>query len=801
MAISNIPKVVVKYYLNRYPPRVRLTQFNFLTRWSWMLPILEEIKPELFPPKPGEEAPPEAEEIPAIAPPGLIPAASPYKQYRCRLGDPLNCTEPLAVMGRETKDCRICGFPATIAEKTEIFGRRGTYRVVRCLGRRGRGRLYDVVQTGTEQPMVLKEYLLPRRYFNAEEMRQRQEAFIQLAGVALADGRSQDFRVIVPWEAIADDREERCYLVTPSLDAKPTLNQVLAVTGALSAPQVHQILNQVLQTLEFLHQQKYSLPMGQVQTGLLHGNLTLDSLLVVKQKNTTENEQESWKKYGIENGDFIYLSDLLLWERLFEPYHSQVPDGSVAQDLMAIGQIAFSLLMGKTVNDEGQPLNPKDDHHWQGVYPPLRNYVRRLLELDLPFETATDARKALLKLPNLAWEDQLAGDAEVLTPKKPFPKALAALIMALLLAAFGKLAMVLLVKPAPAAQQAPPICCMKEVGGMPAGEFTYTAVEDGIWSKFLQQTGLAGVPGSQKLKEYLATTQPQLKLNYQPVDSVRTAIARVRSGKAAFAVIPLARELPDDLAYDEIAFDALAVFVNFSYSEREKGLPTALNGQLTLKQLRQIYMGEIQDWQAISNSHLPIKRYAPLENESINLFEQKVLSDPRAIALFRQQTASPKDDPDEADTFIRDPDLPDTKIEQLPTMDLLRASIQDFELKQTGGIGIAPFSQVFGQCSVYPLALSKDRKPPVQALVLKKNGKAIDPAVDLCDRKGSYTLVPDLVRTGRYPLGYAIAIIYTRDNSRAPVGEKFAEMLKSTEGQTLLGEFGLIPLQDKPKSP
>ncbi|NJR40381.1 MAG: hypothetical protein HC781_18095 [Leptolyngbyaceae cyanobacterium CSU_1_4] len=175
MAISNVPKVVVKYYLQRYPVRIRLTQFNFLSRWAWMSPILAEIKPELFPPKPEDEVVPEVVEEAAIAPPGVVFAASPYPQYRCTLGDPLNCREPLATMERATKDCRICSFPATLAEKAEIWGRRGTYRVVRCLGRRGVGRLYEAIQLGTEQPMVIKEFLLPRRYFNTEEMRQRQE--------------------------------------------------------------------------------------------------------------------------------------------------------------------------------------------------------------------------------------------------------------------------------------------------------------------------------------------------------------------------------------------------------------------------------------------------------------------------------------------------------------------------------------------------------------------------------------------------------------------------------------------------
>jgi PBP superfamily domain len=778
MAISNIPKVVVKYYLRRYPIRVRLSQFNLLARWAWMSPILAEIKPELFPPQPEDEAPPEVEESAAIALPGVFLAPSPYKQYRCRLGDPLNCKEPLATMERETKDCRICAFPATLAEKAEIWGRRGTYRVVKCVGRRGIGRLYEAVQVGTEQPMVIKEFLLPRRYFNTEEMRQRQEAFTSLAGVALADGRSQDFRLIAPWEAIADDREERCYLVTPPQDASPTLNSVLSNGGAMSTEQVRLVLNQVLQTLEFLHQQKYSLPMGQVQTGLVHGNLNLDSLVVIRGKGN-----EGWE---LGTGDFIYLCDLLLWERLFEPFHPEVVNGSVAQDLTALGQIAFYLLVGKTLDDNGQALRPKDDALWKSVYLPLKKYIFRLLELDLPFENATDARKALLQMPLDPIVDQFAPDAEAEAKPKQLNKILKAMIVALLLAAFGKLAFALLVKPAPAAEAAPPICCLKDVGGVPVGEYNYTAVENGLWDKFAQQTGLAGVPENQKLKDYLATSQPKLKLNYHPVDSVKAAIAKVRSGKAAFAIIPLIKELPDDLTYQEVAHDALAVFVNFSYSERNQGLPVALNGQLTLKQLQEIYTRKVTDWKTFGNTSLPIKLYAPLDAESINLFEQKVLADPKAIATFRELLPAPELDNAK---FTKTSNL----IEQLPTLEMLRTSIQDFELNQTGGIGFAPFSQVFGQCSVYPLALGNKPQQSVQALTMD-DGKAISPTVDLCDRKGSYAMLPELVRNRQYPLSYSIAIVYTRDNSRSPVGEKFAEMMKSTEGQKLLSQFGLMPL-------
>jgi ABC-type phosphate transport system substrate-binding protein len=65
----------------------------------------------------------------------------------------------------------------------------------------------------------------------------------------------------------------------------------------------------------------------------------------------------------------------------------------------------------------------------------------------------------------------------------------------------------------------------------------------------------------------------------------------------------------------------------------------------------------------------------------------------------------------------------------------------------------------------------------------------------LCNDKGSYQPNTEALISQRYPLAYPLTIVYPRDNRRPPVGEKFAEMLKTTEAQRLLAEAGLIPLQ------
>jgi ABC-type phosphate transport system substrate-binding protein len=126
---------------------------------------------------------------------------------------------------------------------------------------------------------------------------------------------------------------------------------------------------------------------------------------------------------------------------------------------------------------------------------------------------------------------------------------------------------------------------------------------------------------------------------------------------------------------------------------------------------------------------------------------------------------------------------------------MLQKVLQDFESPEgLGSVGFSPLSQIFGQCSIYPLAVQAKGKKAVQALVLDK-AQPIEPSTDLCDRKGSYYPDVKAFQTGQYPLAYSLAVVYPRDNSLPPAGEKFAQLLRTSEGQRLLYETGLVPLR------
>ena len=224
-----------------------------------------------------------------------------------------------------------------------------------------------------------------------------------------------------------------------------------------------------------------------------------------------------------------------------------------------------------------------------------------------------------------------------------------------------------------------------------------------------------------------------------------------------------------------------------------QGLPQALSGRLTFEQLRQLYTGQITNWRQLGGPDLPVQLYVPSEPDMVAIFEDRVLQDPLAIAAFRQLVELQTTQSPQITTTTDEPPL--TPVRILRTFDSLRAVIQDFEEGAIGSIGFGPLSQVFGQCSVYPLALKADTGQFVQAIVRTEGGTAIDPSIDLCQDKGSYQRHDRVIVTGQYPLAYPFEVIYPYDNSRAPMGRKVVEMLQATDSQRQLERAGLVPIE------
>lgn len=704
--MRKVPEVLLRTFLRRYPLPTRINLFSFLGRYSWLKDVLEELRPELFPlPRQTGEA--------AIA---------------------------------ETQIAKPSATVLGILERSEVYGRVGRYKAETYLGERGNGHLFSAIDLASKRPVIIKEFLLPAALFTKTEALQRQSRFQQLAAFHLADGRSQDFRVMQPIEAIADtESQELCFLVTDSRDRSPTLRQYLKSQGPLPLPLAREVLSQILQTLDFLHQQKFSFPTGAIQKGLVHGNLSLDSVLWTEQLT------------GQQSQPFVYLCDLRLWEQCFDPTvppgrSTQLTPELLQQDLRSVGAIGMALLQGLDPN----PTVAIEAHLGQ-VLDSLQTGK---------FDSAETARRQLLQL--------VPRSPAAIAPFEPTaaPSSRSRVFpILLLLSVLGLLAGGFLLLPrlrsseAKTAPLAPSVCCLAEVSGLPPGAFAYTAVKGGTWWTVLQQRDL--LQRGQGLTEALATTQPKLQLQFVPSADLDQALEQVRSGAVDFAVVPMLDDLPKDMLAQEIAYDGLAAVVAFSYAKRQQGLPTALKGKLTLDQMRQLYEGQIDQWKTIDGPALPVRRYASSNPEAIAVFERRILSD-RKLQTF-------------------------PGVQQRPSLDLSRQIIRDFEDKEIGSIGFAPLSEILGQCSVYPLALSRVGQAAVQPIVLS-NGQGIDPETDLCNRKGAYAANPDRFQTGEYPLSYPIAVVYPRDNRRSAMGKKFAELMRTIEGQRLLRSAGLVPI-------
>lgn len=693
-----------------------------------------------------------------------------FTRYRCVVNNPFRCEFPKTTIeeSENNRYCLKCQFPALLPPEVKIRGKGGIYQVEKFIGYRGLGRLYEVVNTTDGQTAILKEYVIPSRDFNREETQITKDSFLRLAGITLADGRCQNFRLILPIDAIVDPQEERCYLLyAGKISSAPTLAEYLALHGAMDSWQVHSFLFQILQILESLHSQKYRLPSGSLQSQLPHGNLSLYSLLV------TENLE----------GFHVYLSDLGLWEHRFYSPLMPPTECSVQSDLQDVGYIAFYLLTGGIVDlEQGFAYDPNQADHWQkGVHPLLKSFLYNLIGIgSSSYDSAETARRALTRLLMERPIDQVTFIEPVVLPKTRsrqwWRKGISALAIILPILVALWLFLPQLFAPRPTREVLP--CCMEQVAGIPTGRFNYAADREGTWSYVLLQDNL--IAKGTNLEAELRKRQPKLQLNFQPVANFSQALGLTQAGQTNFAISSQISNLGADLTFRTIAYDGLTVFVAFSYAKRDNSLPNALQGKISLENLRKLYTGEITNWQVLGGPDLPVRLYAPLDSESVRIFEEKVLVTDTAIDTFR-------------DLLGRNGEQ---GITSLPTFNTFREVLRNFEENNVGAISFGALSRVFGQCSVYPLAIGTTNA--VSAL-LDQSQKPITPQIDLCSEKGNYFPDYNGFINGRYPLAYPIAVVYPLDNRRLPVGDRFAAMFSTEEGQRLLQKTGLIPLQ-VPKS-
>jgi hypothetical protein len=295
--------------------------------------------------------------------------------------------------------------PSTLEGKV-LSGLRGQYAIATLTENQPGVRIYTGTELATKAPVVVKEYY--SFWWTAVEMQQMNAALKQLETIEFHSGGVQDFRLLIPQDVFASVQDQRCYMVLrPPHHPGQSLRHYLETQGGLSPVAVRHFLSQVLQSLWFLHGQIIDFADGETQKGTAHGNLNLDSLLIVP-------ESETW------NDQFqVYLQDLALWESVIHPEmtSSQSLNEQKQQDLRSLGTIAVQMLFGEL--NPSEEWNPIEDSRWNTIADSsLKQFIQQLISAS--FSGAKIARNQLLALPvveevqedTTEWESIELGEAD-----------------------------------------------------------------------------------------------------------------------------------------------------------------------------------------------------------------------------------------------------------------------------------------------------------------------------------------------------------------------------------------------------
>lgn len=259
----------------------------------------------------------------------------------------------------------------------------------------------------------------------------------------------------------------------------------------------------------------------------------------------------------------------------------------------------------------------------------------------------------------------------------------------------------------------------------------------------------------------LQQVQPAFKLRYvDPIGAPPgsgTGIAMLLANQLAFAqssrpVKADERQQAESQGYSlkeiPVALEGIAIAVNPSLSVQG----------ITLDQLRDIYLGQITNWNQVGGPNLdivPVSR--PTEGGTVEFFVETVLG---GTALS-------------GDTAIVN-----------STTEALR-----FVSDTPGSIYYASAPEVVGQCTVKPIAVG--RQP--DQLVASYIEPYIPP--EACPTQRNQINL-EVLQNGKYPLTRRLFVIVREDGQLdQQAGEAYANLLLSQEGQELLQQAGFVAIR------
>lgn len=198
-----------------------------------------------------------------------------------------------------------------------------------------------------------------------------------------------------------------------------------------------------------------------------------------------------------------------------------------------------------------------------------------------------------------------------------------------------------------------------------------------------------------------------------------------------------------------VAIDGIAIAVN----------PSLNIPGLTLAQIKQIYTGQISNWQQVGGPNLPIIPYSRRieEGGTVEFFDDNILG---------------------GEKFGENVQYISTTTEALREVG-----------KNTGGMYYASAPEVVGQCSVKSLPLGKTADklvPPYQ-----------EPFVPLseCSQKRNQLNAPAF-QSDQYPITRRLFVIVKQNGQTdQQAGEAYARLLLTNQGQELISKAGFVRIR------
>jgi ABC-type phosphate transport system substrate-binding protein len=693
----------------------------------------------------------------------------------------------------------------------ELIGGKGNYQISseEPIDESENKRWYRGINIRNSKLVWIREYLFSELDLGDKIITEIREKFKKVPNsFNFKNSEGKDFRLLLPWDVITRPHEQRCFLIIDipqTIYNSSTLREYLELRNVpMRGNEVREVIKQILQSLLFLHSKKIRfLDENDIPLTLTHGNINLDSLYIDEQQ------------------FFIYLSNFSFWENIFS-FENNKLNYSTIKDLKNLGYLAF-YLWNSTENHPvfQHKLEPSNQQDWLYVDDiALQNFIRSLIGLE-GSPNFNNAEEALLKLVDLKPEVPPApsNQAENSPDNIPTPVIKNSLAMPdwfwrgfrfgiplLLLSA-----LIIWVINSCIRQQEMPIPIMpistSKLSDSQYKRFVDVPIDDlqfnnkpitiiytskSIQNNLTMQGIFQGDKSGDKLRTFHQELQSRLN-NYEksiiistPIkQDINEAITDIKKGKADVLIsLATSKKVVDlifpkntELEHNTIAYDGIVVYVPFSITstKERQSIANILNGSISIDKLKDIYSGKISNWNQVDrNLDLNIKAYKPNDRDLIDSFES--LPYPvNFISTEKKETNS----------------ITESKIigEQKETNSVLGARILgEYENENIGGIGFGLLSQVYGQCSVYPLSLNDKQ------ILVQTNGQPINPHMDLCNDKGNYR--PDVNAfkdESNYPFKYPIFIAYKKDSQ---VGEYLVKLLQTDEGQQLLSEAGLVPIRE-----